>query len=120
MDYDKVKRFLEEARQKESEKKIMTYDQFLEEIRRIQLPKWGLDNGRIRSADSTSKGPTQVLAGFISYCPVFSPKECASALNLEYGEDLALIIMKAEDNEWMSEKLVQRIRKDLLQVTGLK
>ncbi len=97
----------------------MTYEEFLEEVKSVQLPRWRLLEKRIRSDDKTNRSPIQVLAGFFSRQPPITPAECASALRLELGPDLALVIMKAEDNEWLKENLVKKIRMDLLSATGL-
>jgi hypothetical protein len=117
MDWNKVRAFLKAEAQKE--KSLCTYELFLEEIRSIQLPKWKLVGNKIRAADDSHRSPIQVLASFFSVREATSPKECAAALNLEIGEDLAIVIMKAENGEWLEEPVVQRIRKDLLSATGL-
>jgi len=117
MDWDKVKAFLKAEMLKE--KPICTYEMFLDEIIRIQSPAWILIDNHIRAADGSGRGPLQVIAGFHCPRPTVSPKECATALHLEMGEELALVIMKAEDNEWMDKPVVQSIRKDLLIATKL-
>lgn len=114
-----IMEFLREAEKREREKRVMTYEDFLEQIKSIQLPRWRLIQGKIRSADQTERSPIQVLAGFYSRQPPATPAECASALCLEFGAELVLIIMKAEDNEWLEEKLVRKIRKDILGATEL-
>ncbi len=117
MDWDKVQEFLRIHNQKE--RPICTYWMFLEELERIQSPKWKLIQNKIRSADDSHRSPLQVLAGFYSAQSPLSPRECAAALRLEMGEELALVIMKAEDYEWMDEPLMQSVRKDLLIATKL-
>jgi len=121
MNWNKVQAFLEEARRKEQEKRIMTYEDFLEAVKSIQLPKWRLINDQIRADDSSHRGPIEVLSSLYSHSSylVSTPQACAATLGLEHGGDLALIIMKAESNEWMDEPLVQHMRKDLLKATRL-
>jgi hypothetical protein len=117
MDWKKVQAFLKAETEKE--KPVYTYEMFLNEVARIQSPTWILIDRRIRAGDNSCRGPLQVVAGFECQRPVVSPKECAAALHLEIGEDLAIVIMKAENGEWLEEPVVQRIRKDLLSATGL-
>jgi hypothetical protein len=114
-----IREFLREAEEKERERKVMTYEDFLEQVESIQLPRWQMVKNKIRADDESQRSPIQVLAGFSSRQTPATPAECASALHLEFGSDLALIIMKAEDNEWLEEDLVKRIRKDILEATGL-
>lgn len=114
-----IREFLKKAEEKERERKVMTYEDFLEQVGSIQLPRWRMISDKIRADDESRRSPIQVLAGFSSLQTPVTSAECASALHLEFGADLALIIMKAEDNEWPEEDLVKRIRKDLLKATKL-